>query len=71
MLKSSALKGIGIYQKYISKALPSTCRFYPSCSQYAKEAILKYGFYKGIAKAIVRILSCHPLSGKSGYDPLI
>jgi len=64
------LKLIAIYQKYIRPALPATCRFEPGCSEYTRQAILKYGLIKGVCKGITRILRCHPFSGQSGYDPL-
>ena len=58
------------YQNSISPLLPDACRFYPSCSEYAKQALGKYGILKGAWKSAQRVLLCHPLSGKSGYDPL-
>jgi len=62
---------IRVYQKTISRALPSnTCRFYPSCSHYAYQAIYKYGAIKGSWKAIGRILRCNPFN-EGGYDPLV
>ncbi len=70
MLKEVALNFISIYQDYIRTVLPSSCRFTPSCSEYTKQAILKYGFLKGGLKAIRRLFSCHPFSGRAGYDPL-
>jgi putative membrane protein insertion efficiency factor len=51
---------IAIYQRTISPLLGSHCRFYPSCSQYAKEAVLKHGVLRGTRLAIARILRCHP-----------
>jgi len=60
---------IKIYQKIISPLFPSSCRFYPTCSQYAVEALSKYGVLKGGLKAMWRILRCNPFS-KGGYDPL-
>jgi len=62
---------IAVYQKYIRPVLPVTCRFEPSCSEYAKQAILKYGIIKGVFKGLTRIFRCHPFSGRSGYDPLV
>ena len=56
------------YQYSISPLFPSSCRFTPTCSHYAKEAILKHGV-KGFWLAIKRISKCHPW-GKSGYDPV-
>mgnify|MGYP002508307818 FL=1 len=57
------------YQKFISPLFPPTCRFYPTCSNYALQAIEKYGPFKGIYLSIKRILRCHPFS-KGGYDPV-
>jgi len=57
------------YKKYISPILPNSCRFYPTCSEYAMEAINKYGVLKGSIKSIYRILRCNPLN-KGGYDPV-
>ena len=53
----------------ISPLYPSTCRFNPTCSEYAKEALTKYGAWKGFILAIKRIGSCHPWGG-NGYDPV-
>lgn len=71
MFKKISLSLIKFYQDYIKQALPASCRFTPNCSEYAKEAILKYGFLKGGFRAVKRLLSCRPFSGKAGYDPLI
>ena len=60
---------IRFYQRYISPLKPATCRFTPTCSQYAIEAIRKHGPFKGLALAIWRILRCNPWGG-SGYDPV-
>lgn len=60
---------IRVYQVTISPLFPSTCRFYPSCSDYAVQAIGKYGLVRGGAKACRRILRCHPFS-PGGYDPV-
>jgi putative membrane protein insertion efficiency factor len=57
------------YQNYISPLHGPTCRFQPTCSQYAIEAIEKHGVFKGGAMAIWRILRCNPF-GKGGYDPV-
>ena len=57
------------YQKYISPILGKNCKFYPSCSEYTKQAIGKYGAVKGSFLGIKRILKCNPFS-KGGYDPL-
>ena len=63
---------ICLSQKHISKWLSSKnikCKFYPTCSEYTKQAIEKYGAGKGLALGIWRILRCNPFS-KGGYDPL-
>ena len=61
---------IWIYQKIISPFLPATCRYSTTCSAYAVEAIKKHGPFYGFYLALRRILSCHPWSKKSGYDPV-
>lgn len=60
---------ITVYQQVISPGLPSSCRYVPSCSEYAKEAITKHGFLKGSYLAARRILRCHPFHA-GGYDPV-
>ncbi len=60
---------IRIYKKFISPIKKPCCRFYPTCSQYAIEAINKYGALKGTGKAICRIARCNPFC-KGGYDPV-
>ncbi|HHT78770.1 MAG TPA: membrane protein insertion efficiency factor YidD [Actinobacteria bacterium] len=60
---------ISIYKKHISPFFPPSCRFYPTCSVYAVQAIEKYGAIKGSIKAIYRILRCNPFN-KGGYDPV-
>jgi putative membrane protein insertion efficiency factor len=58
-----------LYQRFISPLLPQSCRFYPSCSEYARQAILKHGLLKGGWLAMRRLARCHPLS-EGGYDPV-
>jgi hypothetical protein len=60
---------ITLYQRIISPMLPSSCRFVPTCSQYAKDAIDKYGIARGAYLAARRILRCHPFHA-GGYDPV-
>ena len=60
---------IRFYRKYISPMTPPSCRFTPTCSEYAYEAVDKYGILKGGRLAIWRILRCNPWGG-SGYDPV-
>lgn len=60
---------IRFYQHSISPLLPPSCRYTPTCSQYAIEAIRKYGPFKGLWLSIKRLIRCHPWGG-SGYDPV-
>ncbi len=64
-----ALGLIKLYQNTLSKMLPSVCRFQPTCSQYAFEAIKKQGFIRGSWLAAKRIARCNPFA-KGGYDPV-
>ena len=68
-MKQIAILLILFYQKCISPLFPPHCRFYPTCSQYALEAVEKYGFLRGGFLAVKRILKCHPYH-KGGYDPV-
>ncbi|MCY4224673.1 MAG: membrane protein insertion efficiency factor YidD [Bacteroidetes bacterium] len=68
MLRKLFIFPIKVYQLVISPHLPNACRFTPSCSNYAIEAIQKYGVFKGIVLAVYRVARCHPW-GKFGYDP--
>lgn len=69
MLKWLALAVVRFYQLAIRPLLPNACRFTPSCSSYATEAIQKYGALKGSWLGLRRILRCHPWGGQ-GYDPV-
>ncbi|MBX3009556.1 MAG: membrane protein insertion efficiency factor YidD [Melioribacteraceae bacterium] len=60
---------IKVYQKIISPLFPPSCRFYPTCSEYAVQSITKYGIFKGGIKAVWRILRCNPFN-KGGIDPV-
>ncbi len=64
---------IRVYRRFISPMLPPSCRFVPTCSQYAIEAIEVHGPLKGMLLATRRLLRCHPitwLGGSSGFDPV-
>lgn len=69
MLKKAVLAVIRWYQRGVSPLLPDTCIYIPTCSQYAIEAIEKYGVVKGCWLGALRILRCHPLHA-GGYDPV-
>lgn len=63
------IAGIRLYQRFISPLLGNNCRFQPTCSQYAVEAIQKYGAIRGTAYAVWRIARCQPFCA-GGYDPV-
>ncbi len=60
---------IEMYQKLVAPALPGSCRFHPTCSEYAKQAILRKGLLRGSWMAVLRVLRCNPLF-PGGYDPV-
>ncbi|NUN08875.1 MAG: membrane protein insertion efficiency factor YidD [Ignavibacteriaceae bacterium] len=66
-MKWVLIKIVRGYQLFISPLFPPSCRFYPTCSEYAIQAINKYGVIKGVAKSVWRILRCNPFS-KGGID---
>ena len=68
-MKSLLIVLIDIYRMYISPRFPSKCRYVPTCSEYTREAIEKYGAFKGGWLALKRILRCHP-GHPGGYDPV-
>ena len=64
-----AVAVIRLYQLTISRMLPSSCRFYPSCSEYTKQAIEVHGLRRGIWLGLKRLARCHPFN-PGGYDPV-
>ena len=60
---------IKVYQQTLSRVLPPSCRFYPSCSEYGVQALQKYGVFKGGWLTVKRIARCHPFN-PGGYDPV-
>lgn len=68
-IEKALIRIIRIYQKYWSSWHPPVCRFFPPCSEYAIEALMKYGLFRGSFFILKRILRCHPWN-KGGYDPL-
>jgi putative membrane protein insertion efficiency factor len=68
-MNRSVLGMICFYKSRVSPLLPPSCRFHPTCSEYAYEAVEKYGILRGGRLAIWRILRCNPLGG-SGWDPV-
>ena len=67
--RSLGISAINFYQKYISKHFGKKCIYYPTCSEYTKQAIDKYGIIKGSFKGIKRVLKCHPFK-QGGVDHL-
>jgi putative membrane protein insertion efficiency factor len=60
---------VDVYRRLVSPLLPPLCRFHPSCSAYAREALLRHGALKGTLLAAWRVLRCNPF-GKGGFDPV-
>ena len=71
-MKTALLAAIRFYRKYISPARPPCCRFIPTCSTYALEAVEKYGAWKGGYLALRRLMRCHPFQRQTSveYDPV-
>ncbi len=69
-MKRLLLKLIDFYQRSVSPLFPPRCRFTPTCSQYAKEAIEKYGAWKGGRLALWRLIRCNPFNKGCCYDPV-
>lgn len=69
-MKCLMIAMIRVYQKYISPAFPPRCRFSPTCSQYAVEAIGKYGAWKGGWMTLRRLLRCNPFYKGDYFDPV-
>jgi uncharacterized protein len=66
----AALFVLTCYKSYLSVLLGGSCRFEPTCSRYAYEAIERFGVARGVWLGLKRLLRCHPLSRKFGYDPV-
>jgi putative membrane protein insertion efficiency factor len=66
----AALFALDVYKVYLSALFAGTCRYEPTCSRYAYEAIKRFGLWRGVWLGTKRLLRCHPLSRKFGYDPV-
>ncbi len=69
MLARALIGLVRFYRRWVSPALPPACRFVPTCSAYAEEALSRYGAARGSWLALRRLSRCHPFGG-SGYDPV-
>jgi putative membrane protein insertion efficiency factor len=68
-MSRAVLAAIRAYQRWISPALPVMCRYQPTCSEYARDALVEWGTVRGLALAVRRLARCTPWGG-SGYDPV-
>ena len=69
LLARGMVRALRLYKRCLSPLLPPRCRFYPSCSEYCREAIERHGALKGARMGLVRLCRCHPFS-KGGVDPV-
>ncbi|SDX47128.1 hypothetical protein SAMN05421881_10025 [Nitrosomonas halophila] len=69
IMKRFVIGLIKLYQYCVSPLTPPSCRFYPTCSNYAQEALGKYGLVRGLWMSVRRVLRCHPWN-QGGYDPV-
>lgn len=68
--KAAVLALLRTYKRFLSPMLPPACRYVPSCSEYAEEAVERYGVLRGGLMALWRLLRCHPFS-RGGHDPVV
>ncbi|HEX8559203.1 MAG TPA: membrane protein insertion efficiency factor YidD [Pyrinomonadaceae bacterium] len=69
MVRAALTSLLRFYKAFISPLLPPACRFYPTCSEYALEAVERYGALRGVWMGLRRLLRCHPFH-RGGYDPV-
>jgi len=68
-MRELIIGALRLYKRWISPALPSACRYYPTCSEYMMQAIERHGVLQGVMLGIRRLLRCHPFRA-GGYDPV-
>jgi len=68
-MRELVIGSLRFYKRWISPLLPSSCRFQPTCSEYMKEAVERYGVMRGVALGLRRLLRCHPFHA-GGFDPV-
>lgn len=69
LLTRALVELVRLYQRLLSPLFPRCCRYYPSCSEYAAQALLRHGLARGVLLATVRVLRCHPWT-EGGMDPV-
>lgn len=70
MLRKCIILGIDFYRNYISCLMLARCRFHPTCSSYARQAIIQKGLWQGVKMSFWRLLRCHPFNRASYFDPV-
>ena len=68
-MRKAVIAVLSSYKRFVSPFLPSACRFHPTCSEYMREAIEKYGVWRGSRLGLARLLRCHPFHA-GGFDPV-
>lgn len=68
-MRKAVVASLRLYKRFISPILPSACRFHPTCSEYMREAVEKYGVRRGVGMGLMRLLRCHPFH-EGGFDPV-
>ena len=68
-MKKAIIYVLRLYKKFVSPLLPNACRFTPTCSEYAMEALEVHGLLRGLYLSVWRVLRCNPF-GKAGFDPV-
>jgi len=69
VIRALLLGALAVYRRLVSPLLPTACRFYPSCSAYAAEAVRRHGAGRGVVLTVKRLARCHPLC-EGGVDPV-
>jgi putative membrane protein insertion efficiency factor len=68
-MRKAVIATLRFYKRYLSRFLPSACRYQPTCSEYMLEAVSKYGVLRGVSMGVRRLLRCHPFR-EGGFDPV-
>ena len=68
-MQRAVIASLLFYKRWLSPLLPSACRFYPTCSEYMREAVIRHGAGRGVFMGLKRLLRCHPFC-EGGFDPV-